>query len=198
VDPGVRPLRADAARNRAGILRAAAAVFAARGCDVDVREIARCAGVGMGTLYRHFPTKEDLLDTVLREDFLAWTREARRAAQDREPWDALCSFMEDAIARQARQRAMFERFAHSWGASTVHDCRREVHPVIEELLAACHTAGVLRRGVGPDDISLQLIGLGRIAELTEPTTPGAWRRHLHIALDGLRAGHDRLNQEAQG
>jgi hypothetical protein len=101
--------------------------------------------------------------------------------------------MEDAVSRQARQRAMLERFARSCAPAAVHDCRREVHPVIEELLAACRAAGVLRPGVGLDDISLQLVGLGRIAQLTEAGTPGVWRRHLHIVLDGLRAGHGPLD-----
>lgn len=187
-----RPLRSDAARNRAEILRAATAVFALRGAEVDVREIARCAGVGMGTLYRHFPTKEELLDTVLREDFLAWTSDARTATRGRDPWEALHAFMDDAVTRHTRHRAMLERFAHSWDTAAGDDCRREVLPVISELLAACHTAGVLRPGVGPDDLSLLLVGLGRIAELSEPTSPGLWRRHLQIALDGLRAGHDPL------
>lgn len=75
-----RPVRSDAVRNRGAILKAAAAMFAAHGERVDVREIARCAGVGMGTLYRHFPTKDDLLETVLHEHFAEWTHTARHAA----------------------------------------------------------------------------------------------------------------------
>lgn len=187
-----RGTRADAVRNRAAILRAAAGVFAQRGHEVDVREIARCAGVGMGTLYRHFPTKQVLVETVLREDFLAWTRSARQAAASHpDPWDALSAFLTDALSRHACHRAMLERFADTWDPSqAAAEWRAQLTPVIAEIVARCHTAGVLRAGVTSDDIALALICLGRLVQLTDPASPALWHRHLQIYLDGLRAGHD--------
>lgn len=187
-----RPARADAARNRSAIIDAATVVFAQRGHQVDVREIARRAGIGMGTLYRHFPTKDALLETVLHEDFLAWSRSARAdAAGHTDPWTALSAFLDDALTRHARHRAMLERFAHSWdSASSVTECSRQLLPVIDEILTRCHAAGALRQGVTSEDIALVLISLGRIVELTAHTNPALWRRHLRICLDGLRHQHD--------
>ncbi|WP_460961856.1 TetR/AcrR family transcriptional regulator [Parasphingorhabdus pacifica] len=188
---GQRPMRADAARNRAAIIRAAMVAFAEHGHEVDVREIARCAGVGMGTLYRHFPTKDELLDTILGEDFDAWIDNARRcAAEHDDPWEALTAFMEGALAQKACRRALLECFADSRDTETVTECRRELHPVVEELLARCHAAGVLRAGVGSEDIALLLASLGRTIQFTASTNPELWRRHLRISLDGLRACHD--------
>lgn len=144
----------------------------------------------MGTLYRHFPTKADLLDTVLDEDFVAWTGSARRdAAAHEDPWRALCAFMEDALARQSRQRATLQHLADAWETPAMDRCRRHLHPVIEELVGACHQAGLLRTGVGAQDVSLLLVGLGRIVELTAASSPEPWRRQLRIALDGLRPCH---------
>ncbi|MQA15834.1 MAG: TetR family transcriptional regulator [Pseudonocardiaceae bacterium] len=170
-------------------MEAAAAVFAARGRQVDVREIARCAGVGMGTLYRHFPTKDELLDTVLHEDFLAWTRSARQAAADhRDPWEALSAFLDDALARQSRHRAMLERFADSWDTTpAAAECTQRLRPIIDELLARCHEAEVLRPDVTSGDISLLLISLGRIVQVQAGDQQ--WRRLLQISLDGLRPCH---------
>lgn len=146
----------------------------------------------MGTLYRHFPTKGELLDTVLREDFQAWNRSARQSATDHgDPWQALSAFLDDALTRQVSHRAMLERFADSWETTVaISECRREIHPLIEDLVARCHASGVLRAGVGSEDISVLLIALGKVVELTAQDRPELWRRHLRISLDGLRACHD--------
>ena len=186
------PSRADAVRNRRAILEAAAAVFASRGEGVDVREIARCAGVGMGTLYRHFPTKEALLDTVLHEDFAEWTDTARLAADAQcNPFEALSFFMRDALERQSHHRALVQRFAETWDTTSgIATCRRELHPVIDDLVARCHDAGVLRPGVTGEDVSLLLVALGHIAQLAAAQErPEMWQRTLHITLDGLQPVH---------
>lgn len=187
-----RPVRSDAVRNRTAILKAAAAMFATYGERVDVREIARCAGVGMGTLYRHFSTKDDLLETVLHEKFAEWTRTARQAAANQsDPAKALSGFLHDALERQAQHRALVERFAEGWETTSgIASCRRELHPVIDDLLTRCHEAGVLRPGVKSEDISLLLIALGRISQLAAAQErPEMWQRALQIALDGLRSTH---------
>lgn len=188
----VLPLRSDAVRNRSAILKAAADVFATHGERVDVREIARSAGVGMGTLYRHFPTKEDLLETVLHEDFAEWTRSARLAATaEDDPAEALAAFLGDALERQAHHRAMVERFAETWDTTSgIATCRRELHPVIDDLVTRCHDAGVIRSGITGEDISLLLVALGHIAQLAAAQErPEMWQRTLQVTLDGLRPIH---------
>ena len=174
-------LRRDAARNRVRILQVAAQIFADRGCSADVREIARSAGVGMGTLYRHFPTKEVLLDAALHHDLIEWA-EAARATVTADPWDDLRRFLEDALARHAVHRALLDSFGTSLGDTpNVQECRRRIRPVIAGLVTRAQQAGALRPDVTAVDIHLLLIALGRIVHLG----PSAWRRQLHIALDGL-------------
>lgn len=176
-------------------MEAAAGVFATHGEQVDVREIARCAGVGMGTLYRHFSTKDELLQSVLRQDFAEWTRTAREdaAAQD-DPGVALARFLRDALQRQAHHRALGEHLAEAWdtapGMVACRDaCQEELHPVIDDLVSRCHGAGVLRPGVTSEDISLLLVALGSIAQLAAQQRPEMWRRALQITLDGLGPSH---------
>jgi AcrR family transcriptional regulator len=182
-------MRADAARNRAAIIDAATAVLAQQGSAVDVREIARRSGVGMGTLYRHFPTKEDLLGTVLYREFQAWAASARQtAASTTDPWTALTEFFDNALACHAHHRAMMERLAGSWSVPTA-ECTQLLRPVFEELVARAHAAGVLRAGDTGEDASLLIASLGQTVQLTEGTCPQMCRRLLRISLDGLRADH---------
>lgn len=185
--PSQRPLRADAARNRQLILRAAAEVFATHGEAVDVREIASRAGVGMGTLYRHFPTKEELLNTILHLDFTEWTAAARLAAeQEPDPVVALVNFLRDALERQSHHRALAEGFADCWNEAGVTVCRQELHPILDDLTHRCHEAGALRAGVGPEDISVLLTGLGTIVQLARSSgRPELPTRALDVVLAGL-------------
>ncbi len=182
-----RAPRVDAIRNREAIVRAAAEVLAEQGAAVDVREIARRSGVGMGTLYRHFPKKEDLVQTVLRQDFSRWAESARQAAIAAEdPWAAIADFYEQALTGYARHRAIVENLALTWSDPDLEGIQ-QLRLVIEELCARAQAAGLLRPGVTTDDLLLLLVSLGHAVQVTDECRPRMWRRLLHISLDGLRA-----------
>lgn len=182
-----RALRADAIRNREAIVEAAAEVMAEQGAAVDVREIARRSGVGMGTLYRHFPKKEDLVRTVLDQDFSRWAEAARQAAIEAEdPWAALTDFYRQALSGCARHRAIMESFALTWTDPDPTGIP-QLRAVLEELRA--RAAELLRPGVTTDDLVLLLISLGYAAQFTDECRPHMWNRLLLVSLDGLRAEH---------
>ncbi|MEU7819233.1 helix-turn-helix domain-containing protein [Catellatospora sp. NPDC049133] len=179
--------RSDAARNRGRLLDAAAGLIAERGSDVDVREIARRAEVGMGTLYRHFPTKEALLDAALEHVFTSWA-DAATAALTGRPWDDLARFLGDALTRQTASPGLLDAYCQALpgqaGNTARQHCRQQVGPLIAELVRAAHASGELRPDLTAEDVSLLLVALGRIAPVVpEP----AWRRILHVSLDGLRS-----------
>lgn len=156
-----------------------------------MREIASSAGVGMGTLYRHFATKEELLDTILEQDFIDWTRAARQAADaEPDPGRALRNFFHDALGRQGRHRALSERFAASMKQPLDSPvCTQNLYPIIEELVLRCQRAGVVRQDVTGQDIAALLLGLGAIARLAaEQQRPQLPVRALSVVLDGLRPG----------
>ncbi|GAA1948034.1 helix-turn-helix domain-containing protein [Amycolatopsis minnesotensis] len=182
-----RAPRVDAIRNREAIVEAATAVLAEQGTAVDVREIARRSGVGMGTLYRHFPKKEDLVHEVLRQEFTGWAESARREAIGAEdPWAALTGFYQQALTGYARHRAIMENFALACSSPDL-DGIRQLRLVIEELCA--RATDLLRPGVTTDDLLLLLVSLGHAVQVTDEHHPQRWHRLLHISLDGLRADH---------
>ncbi|MEV6967105.1 helix-turn-helix domain-containing protein [Hamadaea sp. NPDC051192] len=180
-------MRSDAARNRGRLLETAAGLIAERGSDVDVREIARRAEVGMGTLYRHFPTKEALLDAALEHVFTSWAEQAT-AARTGQAWLDLSDFLGDALTRQTASPGLLDAYCQALpgqaGNTARQHCRQQVGPLIAELVNAARESGELRPDVTAEDISLLLVALGRIA----PVVPESdWRRVLQVALDGLRA-----------
>lgn len=182
--PVKRGRRADAERNRAAIMEAAGAVFAELGGTVDVREIARRSGVGMGTLYRHFPTKDDLLSTVLEQQFTAWLTEAhQQATATDDPWQALSGFFEQMLTTQAGNRAVVESYAAQGGPTS--SCAERCHSFIDELRTRCRDAGLLRPDVTTDDLVLLSGSLSQAVLTTGDSHPGQWRRLLRISLDGL-------------
>jgi AcrR family transcriptional regulator len=184
-----RTPRVDAIRNREAIVEAAAEVLAEQGVAVDVREIARRSGVGMGTLYRHFPKKEDLVHTVLRRDFAKWAESARQAAIEAEdPWAALTDFYQQALTGYARHRAIMENFALTWADPDLEGIH-QLRLVIERLCARAGAMGLLRPGVTTDDLLLLLVSLGHAVQITDECRPQMWNRLLRISLDGLRADH---------
>lgn len=182
-----RAPRVDAIHNREVIIEATSAILAEQGTTVDVREIARRSGVGMGTLYRHFPKKEDLVHTALRRDFFRWAESARRAAVGAEdPWAALTDFYQQALTGYARHRAIMENSALTWSEPDIEGIQ-QLRVVLERLRA--RASELLRPGVTTDDLLLMLVSLGHAVQLTDECRPHLWNRQLHISLAGLRADH---------
>jgi AcrR family transcriptional regulator len=185
----VRPLRQDAARNRERLVAAARDVFRRKGLDAPLEEIARDAGVAIGTLYNRFPARGELVDAALGPLARRGVEVAERALHASDPWDGFACFME----------GICELLAADRGYADVHRCRVADTPVIDAALermsvlkAAIVTrakaAGVLRADVESADLVLLFWGIAAIADATRDRAPDAWRRQLALLLDGLRPG----------
>jgi AcrR family transcriptional regulator len=180
-------LRVDAQRNRARLLAAARELLAEQGVDVSLREVARRAGVGVGTLYRHFPTREELVDAVLEDafaEFLAATREAE-AAQD--AWTGLTGLIERALLLHAHNRGLrdvVETRAH--GRERSEAMRREYAAAVAALVERAKAQGTLRADFAPQDVSLIFWASDRVIQLGDQAAPDIWRRYLGFVFDGLR------------
>jgi AcrR family transcriptional regulator len=183
-----RPLRRDAAVNRGRLTQAADEIFSEQGLGAPVEQIARRAGVGMGTLYRHFPSKAALIDAIFELHLNEVAAEAERALDDPDPWRALGGFLEAAVFRQAQNRGFAEILAvQVQDEHLVARARERVAPSLAQLIESAQRAGALRRDVVYEDVSALLWTSGRIVAATRDIAPEYWRRHLALALDGLRA-----------
>jgi AcrR family transcriptional regulator len=182
-----RPLRSDAERNRRRILQAAAEVFAERGLDVPLDDIAAAAGVGVGTVYRRFPDKDALIDALF-EDKIADVVAAARAALDIEdPWEAFETFMRTVCRMQAEDRGLKEALlARDRGRERVAMARDRIAPIACRIVGRAQKAGVLRADLGMFDVPLMHFTVGSVAERTRDIAPGYFERLLTILLDGLR------------
>ncbi|WP_037077926.1 TetR/AcrR family transcriptional regulator [Pseudonocardia spinosispora] len=174
--------RKDAVLNRERLLSAATTLIAEHGAEIDVREIARCAGVGMGTLYRHFPTKQALLDATLTHSVAEWVS-AARAARTGDPWPDLCGFIEASLERHARDRGLVDCYTPPSIESRAVCCDTDVRALLAELVEAARSNGTLRADATTEDIWMLLMALGQLI----PMAPHGWRRAARIAMDGLRA-----------
>jgi AcrR family transcriptional regulator len=183
-----KPLRADARRNREKVLAAARAVFAEQGIDAQMDDVARRADVGVGTVYRHFPTKEALLTALSDELFAVVAVYVRTLLTLDDPWDAFTRAMWFGAEKTAGDRAFTEilaatrRFPPSSSPG-----KEDLSITVGELMDRCKAAGVMREDAMVDDIGLMMCGVGSASQMEHPV-PDAWRRHLAIMLDGLRAG----------
>jgi AcrR family transcriptional regulator len=183
-----RPLRADARRNRDRVLEAARAAFGAEGSDVSLDEIARRAGVGAGTVYRHFATKEALFEAVVFERMGELVEEARALLDDPDPGRAFASFVERLGREGARKRDLVEALAHDGihlqlGAAPIV---RALIDVLAELLCRAQGTGAVRRDIGVDDVVALLTGAA-YAICHSRADNERTRRLLAIMYDGLRA-----------
>jgi AcrR family transcriptional regulator len=183
-----RPLRCDAQRNRDLILAAARDAFATEGLEVPVEEIARRAGVGMGTLYRRFPSKDDLIDAVLAEAFDRYSAFVEDALAAEDAWDGFCFFLERALALHAENRGLKDIVAkRERGRERADAMRAHVRPLLARLIARAQEQGALRSDFTLEDIPLLFWGGGRVIEAGSAVAPELWRRYLGLMLDGLRA-----------
>jgi len=188
VAPTAPAQRADARRNRKRILDAARELFAEHGYDAQMDEIARRAGVGVGTVYRHFPNKEDLLEALIQARFDGLADAAREAIANPNPWDGFEGFMHYSAGVMARDRAlseaMFERPEYMRaGAEGVG-----MPELLTELVGHAQAAGELREEVIWEDVPGLICGVGRALSEGRIGPHGmGWERYLGILLDGLRA-----------
>jgi len=185
---GERPLRRDAERNRQRILHAAAQVFTQRGLDATLDDVARQAGVGVGTVYRRFPDKETLVGELFQDRIDAMVTVAEQALGAPDPWQALVSFLEYAAASMAgdlglRQLMMFA----TYGKDRVAYARERMRPVVSKLVERAQAAGALRRDFSATDVPLIAYMLASAGEYAGPVQPDLWRRYLALIIDGMRA-----------
>lgn len=185
-----RPLRADARRNRERILAAARAAFAQYGADAQMDDIARRAEVGVGTVYRHFPTKDDLLTALAAEHFAALAALAREAMEgEPDPWEAFARFLRDAATRQAEDRSIVDILSAAPDDSKARAADAEgLWAATTELVARAQAAGSLRADVLPEDVPMLMCAVGQADRIGPPARDPVWPRMLALILDGLRAG----------
>jgi AcrR family transcriptional regulator len=186
-----RPLRKDAERNLRRILDAAREVFALRGLGATMDDVAHHAGVGVGTVYRRFANKEELIDALFEDRIAALSQLAHDGLAHADPWEGLVSFMERGLEQQADDRGLKELlFDSAHGQHRVAHAREQLAPVVTELFERARAAGRLRDDVeGPDMPVLQMM-VGTVVDFSREVSPELWRRYLTIVLDGLRARRD--------
>jgi AcrR family transcriptional regulator len=183
-----RPLRRDAQANRERIVAAARAAFAEEGIDVPVERIARRASVGMGTLYRHFATKEDLADAVLEGAFDEFIRAAEQALAEEDAWAGFRTFLERVFALNAENRGLKDMIAtREHGQARAEAMRRRMRPLVRRLIERAQEQGALRPDFTPEDMPLVFWTGGRVIDATAGIAPELWRRYLGFMLDGLRS-----------
>jgi AcrR family transcriptional regulator len=179
-------LRRDARENRDAILAATRGLFAVGGLNVPAREIAAEAGVGVGTLYRHFPTRCELVDAVLEEAFQAYIAAAEQALEIEDAWDGFVGYLETALELHAANRgllALVETNEH--GGKRVKALHRKLRPLLEQLVVRAQEQGALRADFRRQDFWLVFWSINRTIELTGDIAPDVWRRHLSFLLAGL-------------
>jgi AcrR family transcriptional regulator len=184
-----RPLRADAERNRRKLLDAAAELFARKGLAVGLDEIARHAGVGVGTAYRRFPEKEQLIEALFDDRLEQIAALAERGAANDDPWTGLVEFIEGNVALQSTDQGLKELvFGSPHLLARVQEVRERLLPAVAGMLARAQAAGQVRDDLAETDVALLQFMLTAIADITRDADPEVWRRYLRLVLDGLRAG----------
>jgi AcrR family transcriptional regulator len=182
------PRRRDAKERHDRLIVAARHEFAARGVEASLERIAREADVAIGTLYRHFPTRLDLLLAALEPRLQEFTSGSELALQIDDPWEGFQTYLENLLRVQAGDRGfndfLSRRFPGSADTERIHDrmCRE-----IEDVLTRAQDAGEVRPDITQADIVNLIWSSGRMIDATSTTAPHAWRRHLYLMLDAYRA-----------
>jgi AcrR family transcriptional regulator len=185
--PAERPLRADARRNREKIVSAARAIVAEQGEAAQIDDVASKAGVGVGTVYRHFPNKDALMGELVRMCAMECTVIARSLADSEDAWEGFAEMVRaacensaaDAASRRTWQAAGQEAVAYA------SEAKAELNAAAGHLIDRAHEQGTLRADFTVDDMPALMCGLG--AAIDAMPEPQRWRRLVEFALDGLRA-----------
>jgi len=179
--------RRDAQRNHGLLVAAAREVFAEQGVEAPLDVIARRAGLGQGTLYRHFPTRESLVEAIVAERMGEFLALAEAALAEPDAWTGLVRFLEATLELQGGDRVLKEIFVrYPPGEGSLAETREQMRSLFEKLLERAHSQGALRTDFSLPDLALVLWSFAPVIDATAETAPAAWRRHLHWLLDGLR------------
>jgi AcrR family transcriptional regulator len=177
-----RPKRADARRNYAKLLDAARVAFTEADAEASLEDIARRAGVGIGTLYRHFPTRQVLIEAVYVDEVQALSRSARDVA-DLPPWQALTAWLRRYVEYVATKQALAnELFADGASSEVFANCRSALYSAGGPLLERAQQARIVRTDVGIADVLHLISGVAKISATNREQA----ERILEVALDGLR------------
>ncbi len=181
-----RPLRADAARNQARILKAAREVFGSRGLDVSLDEVAQHAGLGVATLYRRYPDRESLISALFETELRNTVERARAALEIPNAWEAFTVLLRSifsAVAEDKGFRQALLSSRHSLGAAT--PIRRELIGLLSLVIARAQGDGRLRAEVTARDIPPMMLMIGIVADFTSNSSPQLWHRYSALLIDGL-------------
>ncbi len=187
-DPSPKPLRADAERNRLRILDAARELFAQRGPDVRLDDIAAHAGVGVGTVYRRFANRDELLEAIVTEHFGHVRARVQQALDADDPWQGivdLATFVSESMATDRGLAAVMMRVDPC--AASVESAKESLTSAVDAVFERGRATGVLRDDIAESDFFAFFCMVSSIADLTEATAPGTWRRYLSLLLDSVRA-----------
>jgi AcrR family transcriptional regulator len=191
-EPAGRPLRRDAERNRRRLLDAARAVFAERGLGVTLDDIAERAGVGVGTAYRRFANKDEVIAAVAEDRIVRVSEVLDRALAEPDPWLGIVVYLEQWLEMHAGDRGLKEMFlASPRYREADQSAQKHLRPRLDDLVARAKRAGVLRPGIETTDIVLSQLMLSALPVGDEEDGTTTWRRFLPLVLDGLKAGDGR-------
>jgi AcrR family transcriptional regulator len=182
-----RGLRADARRNREAVVAAAKKLFADEGLDAQMPDVAKAAKVGVGTVYRHFPTKEDLIAALAAERFERLAEKAREGIAAEDPWEGLCDFIRFSAQIQADDRGLCEVMGSRPEVMNASALAVGLDQLCDRLVKRAQRSGDLRRDLEWEDIPMIACGLGRITPAEMGPATGRWPRLVEIIIDGLRA-----------
>jgi AcrR family transcriptional regulator len=179
-----RAPRADALRNRAALVTAAVEVLGRRGLDAPLDEIATAAGVGNATLYRHFPTRRDLVQAVFAEEMARYAAAVERALAEPDPWEGVRGYLAEICAVQAENRALADLVV---SAEYTDETRPTAVAHLRELLERARAAGRLRADFAIEDVAVLLMANAGVVRHTAEHAAAASSRLVALLLDGLAA-----------
>jgi len=179
--------RADAVRNAERVLAAASEVLAEKGAEAGVPEIAARAGVGKGTVYRCFPTKEHLIGAVLVERLRWYAETAREAAERPDAWEAFVGLLVDSAERQAGDCTFSAGLSHESVLPEVVAAREAMHEAMDALMARAQADGRMRQGVTSRDVKVLFAGTAQMLRADGNRDPAEWRRYAELVANALRA-----------
>jgi AcrR family transcriptional regulator len=182
-----RVLRADARRNQEAVVAAAKKLFADQGLDAQMPDVAKAAKVGVGTVYRHFPTKDELIAALAAERFERLAEKARESIAAEDAWEGLCDFIRFSARIQADDRGLCEVMGSRPEVMNDSALAVGLDELCDQLVKRAKRSGGLRKDLEWEDIPMIACGLGRITPAEMGPATGRWPRLVEIIIDGLRA-----------